>query len=192
MSCRLARAAVCSSCAPLSSLTNGVSSSAQHWRQPFQSRLFRKPFPAKTSLHFSTRSPLVGQTGSIQKAAAPSESPSPEVSSLDDNPMTWPSRSHGCGTLGEADVGVRVRLCGWVASQRSHGGVAFVNVRDHTGIVQVQSIGPCTACLSLESTDCTSTTVPVRIFRDCGRRTPSKYRRKLTSVLNPYFLFLSR
>lgn len=54
--------------------------------------------------------------------------------------MTWPSRSHGCGTLGEADVGVRVRLCGWVASQRSHGGVAFVNVRDHTGIVQVTTV----------------------------------------------------
>ncbi|CAM6019051.1 unnamed protein product [Sphagnum balticum] len=34
-------------------------------------------------------------------------------------------------------VGERVSICGWVASQRSHGSVTFVNLRDHTGIVQV-------------------------------------------------------
>ena len=147
MACRLARAAVCSSCTHLSSLTNGLS--AQPRRQHFQIRVFRKSFPAKKSLHFSARSLLVGQTDSTKKTAAPSTNTSSEISagSLDDNPMTWPSRSHGCGTLGEADVGVRVRICGWVASQRSHGGVAFVNVRDHTGIVQVPSAGLCYACL---------------------------------------------
>ena len=148
MACRLARAAVCSSCTHLSSLTNGLSSSAQHRRQHFQSRVFRKSFTPKKSLQFSARSLAVGQTDLIKKTAAPSAIPSSEISagSLDDNPMTWPSRSHGCGTLGEADVGVRVQICGWVASQRSHGGIAFVNVRDHTGIVQVLSAGLCHAC----------------------------------------------
>ncbi|KAH8931738.1 hypothetical protein BDL97_19G037200 [Sphagnum fallax] len=35
-------------------------------------------------------------------------------------------------------VGERESICGWVASQRSHGSVTFVNaMRDHTGIVQV-------------------------------------------------------
>ncbi|CAK9869631.1 unnamed protein product [Sphagnum jensenii] len=34
-------------------------------------------------------------------------------------------------------VGERESICGWVASQRSHGSVTFVNLRDHTGIVQV-------------------------------------------------------
>jgi hypothetical protein len=46
-------------------------------------------------------------------------------------------RSHVCGTLEEMHVGERVSICGWVASQRSHGSVTFVNLRDHTGIVQV-------------------------------------------------------
>jgi hypothetical protein len=37
-------------------------------------------------------------------------------------------------------VGESVCICGWVASQRSHGAVAFVNLRDHTGIVQVMGV----------------------------------------------------
>ncbi|KAH9536749.1 hypothetical protein CY35_16G015900 [Sphagnum magellanicum] len=51
--------------------------------------------------------------------------------------LEFTRRSHLCGTLGEEQVGERVCICGWVASQRSHGAVAFVNLRDHTGIVQV-------------------------------------------------------
>lgn len=57
--------------------------------------------------------------------------------SLDGEALEFTSRTHECGKLSEKDVGVRVRVCGWVASQRSHGAVAFVNMRDHTGIVQV-------------------------------------------------------
>jgi aspartyl-tRNA synthetase len=42
-----------------------------------------------------------------------------------------------CGHLGPADVGREVRLCGWVARRREHGEhLAFVDLRDHTGIVQ--------------------------------------------------------
>lgn len=51
--------------------------------------------------------------------------------------LQWVSRTHSCGLLGEENVGERVRLCGWVASQRNHGAFAFVNLRDHTGVVQV-------------------------------------------------------
>eukprot|EP00850_Spirogloea_muscicola_P001205 SM000004S15075 [mRNA] locus=s4:1081194:1093697:+ [translate_table: standard] len=51
--------------------------------------------------------------------------------------MAWASRTAKCSHLGAAAAGTRVRLCGWVASQRSHGGVAFVNLRDDSGIVQV-------------------------------------------------------
>ncbi len=51
--------------------------------------------------------------------------------------LEFTRRSHLCGTLGEEQVGESVCICGWVASQRSHGAVAFVNLRDHTGIVQV-------------------------------------------------------
>ena len=46
-------------------------------------------------------------------------------------------RTHLCGRVGLADVGQTVRVCGWVAKRREHGEhLAFVDVRDHTGIVQ--------------------------------------------------------
>jgi aspartyl-tRNA synthetase len=42
-----------------------------------------------------------------------------------------------CGEVRVADVGARVRLCGWVARRREHGEhLAFVDLRDHSGIVQ--------------------------------------------------------
>jgi len=46
-------------------------------------------------------------------------------------------RSDYCGTLDHKDVGRDVILCGWVARRREHGEhLAFVDLRDHTGIVQ--------------------------------------------------------
>ncbi len=46
-------------------------------------------------------------------------------------------RTRLCGTLRADDVGSTVTVCGWVAKRREHGEhLAFVDVRDHTGIVQ--------------------------------------------------------
>jgi len=46
-------------------------------------------------------------------------------------------RDRMCGSLGTGDVGTRVTVCGWVAKRREHGEhLAFVDLRDHTGIVQ--------------------------------------------------------
>jgi aspartyl-tRNA synthetase len=46
-------------------------------------------------------------------------------------------RTRLCGTLRIADVGSAVTVCGWVAKRREHGEhLAFLDVRDHTGIVQ--------------------------------------------------------
>ncbi|MBW3603437.1 MAG: aspartate--tRNA ligase [Actinobacteria bacterium] len=46
-------------------------------------------------------------------------------------------RTHGAGTLRASDDGTAVTLAGWVDRRRDHGGVAFLDVRDRTGIVQV-------------------------------------------------------
>ena len=46
-------------------------------------------------------------------------------------------RSHGAGTLRSSEIGQSVTLAGWVARRRDHGGVAFIDLRDATGNVQV-------------------------------------------------------
>ena len=46
-------------------------------------------------------------------------------------------RSHSAGKLRSSDIGSRVKLAGWVARRRDHGGVAFIDLRDYSGSVQV-------------------------------------------------------
>lgn len=46
-------------------------------------------------------------------------------------------RTHGAASISEATVGSTVDVAGWVASRRDHGGVAFLDLRDSTGVVQV-------------------------------------------------------
>ncbi|MBB2891273.1 aspartate--tRNA ligase [Flexivirga oryzae] len=46
-------------------------------------------------------------------------------------------RTHDAGTLRAADAGQTVTLTGWVARRRDHGGVAFLDLRDASGVVQV-------------------------------------------------------
>ncbi|MCC6888826.1 MAG: aspartate--tRNA ligase [Hyphomicrobiales bacterium] len=46
-------------------------------------------------------------------------------------------RSHTCGELREADIGSEARLSGWCHRIRDHGGVLFIDLRDHYGITQV-------------------------------------------------------
>ncbi len=46
-------------------------------------------------------------------------------------------RSHTCAELTSADVGSTVRLSGWVHRVRDHGGILFIDLRDHYGITQV-------------------------------------------------------
>jgi aspartyl-tRNA synthetase len=46
-------------------------------------------------------------------------------------------RSHTCGALRESDIGQAVRLSGWCHRIRDHGGVLFIDLRDHYGMTQV-------------------------------------------------------
>ena len=46
-------------------------------------------------------------------------------------------RTHHCGLVDEALIEQAVILCGWVDSRRDHGGVVFIDLRDHEGVVQV-------------------------------------------------------
>ncbi|MCE7504670.1 aspartate--tRNA ligase [Polynucleobacter sp. IMCC30063] len=46
-------------------------------------------------------------------------------------------RSHTCGQVTDALIGQEVTLAGWVNRRRDHGGVIFIDLRDHQGFVQV-------------------------------------------------------
>ena len=46
-------------------------------------------------------------------------------------------RTHTCAELTKDDVGASVRLSGWVHRKRDHGGVLFIDLRDHYGMTQI-------------------------------------------------------
>ena len=60
-------------------------------------------------------------------------------------------RSHTCGALRVSDVGQTIRLSGWVHRKRDHGGVLFVDLRDHYGMTQIVADSDSPALAILEA-----------------------------------------
>ena len=46
-------------------------------------------------------------------------------------------RTHTCNELGIDHIGRRATLTGWIDTVRDHGGVIFVDLRDHYGVTQI-------------------------------------------------------
>lgn len=46
-------------------------------------------------------------------------------------------RTHYCGEVGEKDIGKEIRVAGWVENIRDHGGIKFIDLRDHYGVLQI-------------------------------------------------------
>ncbi|MDB5682311.1 MAG: aspartyl-tRNA synthetase, partial [Sphingomonas bacterium] len=60
-------------------------------------------------------------------------------------------RTHNCAQLRAADVGTSVRLSGWVHRKRDHGGLMFIDLRDHYGLTQIVCDGDSPAFAELEA-----------------------------------------
>ncbi|HEX3213086.1 MAG TPA: OB-fold nucleic acid binding domain-containing protein, partial [Actinomycetota bacterium] len=87
-------------------------------------------------------------------------------------PLLGAMRSHACGSLRAGDAGTEVRLAGWVARRRDHGGVAFLDLRDASGVVQVvvrPDEAPAAAAIRTE--DCVRVAGTVRA-RPAGNENP--------------------
>jgi aspartyl-tRNA synthetase len=62
-----------------------------------------------------------------------------------------PYRTHTCAQLSAANTGQTVRLSGWIHRKRDHGGVLFVDLRDHYGITQIVADSDSPALAVLDS-----------------------------------------
>src|SRR5208337_4821782 len=70
------------------------------------------------------------KNGAGQAAAPKADAPAPAIHAY---------RSISCGALRKADAGKTVRLSGWVHRVRDHGGLLFIDLRDHYGLTQCVS-----------------------------------------------------
>jgi aspartyl-tRNA synthetase len=91
-------------------------------------------------------------------------------------PLLGAMRSHACGTLRAADAGTEVRLAGWVARRRDHGGVIFLDLRDAAGVVQlvvhpVEAAAAAAAAHEVRAEDCIRVTGTVGV-RPSGNENP--------------------
>lgn len=123
---------------------------------PHVARFARFRFKPRTSSRPISVSPLLCSSSSTPSTSSSPLQPPPAAASATAetlgpdslsepraaSPLQWVPRTALCGELGLEDVGKRVRLCGWVALHRAHGGLTFLNLRDSSGIVQVY-LFPC-------------------------------------------------
>ncbi|KAL5078266.1 hypothetical protein RYX36_017250 [Vicia faba] len=77
--------------------------------------------------------PFASET--LTSNAKPPPSPLPFSDSLQ-----WVTRTNFYGELVLSDVGKTIQICGWVALHRVRGGLTFLNLTDHTRIVQFELI----------------------------------------------------
>jgi aspartyl-tRNA synthetase len=86
-------------------------------------------------------------------------------------------RSHYCGLIGEREVGQRVMLCGWADARRDHGGVVFLDLRDHEGIVQIVADPERADLFAVASKvgyeDCLRVTGTVRVRSNINEKIPT-------------------
>ena len=49
-------------------------------------------------------------------------------------------RTHNCSELNEKNIGIKIKLSGWIHRKRDHGNLLFIDIRDHFGITQCLSL----------------------------------------------------
>src|SRR6516165_8058481 len=112
-------------CKKKRSVSNGIRSGAKSRRG------CRSPQPRRERLGRF----LAGPQGAAALTSAALHEPFRATRRARNNPMHR-YRSHTCGELRAADIGIEARLSGWVHRIRDHGGLLFIDLRDHYGLTQ--------------------------------------------------------
>jgi aspartyl-tRNA synthetase len=73
-------------------------------------------------------------------------------------------RTHFCGEISEQEIGKEIRVAGWVENIRDHGGIKFLDLRDHSGVVQIVVYDD--ALLEEVSRECSLTASGTVVLRD--------------------------
>ena len=73
-------------------------------------------------------------------------------------------RTHFCGEVSEQEIGKEIRVAGWVENIRDHGGIKFLDLRDHSGVVQIVVYDD--ALLEDVSRECSLTASGTVVLRD--------------------------
>ena len=84
-----------------------------------------------------------------------------------------PYRTHTCGELRERHAGQTIRLSGWIHRKRDHGGVLFLDLRDHYGITQL-----------VVAPDNDSATAAAKVTRESVVRVDGEVRQRPTETIN--------
>ncbi len=79
-------------------------------------------------------------------------------------------RTHLCGEVSENDIGKEVRVAGWVENIRDHGGIQFIDLRDHYGVVQIVVYND--NLLTNVTKECTITASGTVLLRDADTINP--------------------
>ncbi|MCQ2379447.1 MAG: aspartate--tRNA ligase [Victivallaceae bacterium] len=87
-------------------------------------------------------------------------------------------RNHTCGCLRKADIGKTVRVAGWIHSVRDHGGIIFIDLRDHYGMTQIVIDPECNFYRALDKWRVESV---VRFDGEVVARTPETVNPKLAT-----------
>ncbi len=83
-------------------------------------------------------------------------------------------RSHTCAALNKSNAGETVRLSGWVHRVRDHGGVLFIDLRDHYGMTQVLADSDSPAFAAIE-----------RLKAECVVRIDGRVKARDAALVNP-------
>lgn len=79
-------------------------------------------------------------------------------------------RTHFCSEVSEKEIGKEVRVAGWVENIRDHGGVKFIDLRDHYGVVQIVIHDD--EMLNEVGKECTLTAAGTVVLRDADTVNP--------------------